>query len=76
MGQFFLLSAAVPRVRLPNEGRCTLSSHENIATTFNDWVAGGKADGLEDCHGNVALQVSPRAGSTFPGTLPEESETR
>lgn len=35
-------------------------SHESIATTFDDWVQSGKADGLEPDHGDVVLQILPQ----------------
>ena len=32
-------------------------SHENIRTTFDGWVESGRADGLEQGHGDVVRQV-------------------
>ena len=37
-------------------------SHEKIASTFNDWVSTGRADGLEQGHGDVVGQVIPQMG--------------
>jgi len=43
-------------------------SHENIANTFDQWAASGKADGLQEEHGDVVAQVIPRL-SIRPGML-------
>ena len=37
-------------------------SHERIAGTFDEWVASGKAEGLEEDHSDVVWQVIPRMG--------------
>lgn len=34
-----------------------MSNHQQIASLFDDWATTGKADGLEESHGDVARQV-------------------
>jgi len=34
-----------------------VSNHSQIASLFDDWATSGKADGLEESHGDVARQV-------------------
>lgn len=37
-------------------------SHDKIASTFDEWVLSGRADGLEKAHGDVVGQVVPQMG--------------